>query len=126
MNDQERLNELRHVLYNEIKGELSYNEKKEFAQECIDRKVIARLLDKYLKRKKIFSGFLIGYAIFILFLLIFILVSIENLILIILVSAAILLLPLIVVNVFANKTFLGYRKLDLVLRLITKFYVKKQ
>ena len=51
MNNDKRLTELRRVLYNEVKGELSYNEKKEFVQECIDESVIARMLEKSLKKK---------------------------------------------------------------------------
>ncbi len=125
MNDHERLNELRHVLYNEIKGELTYNEKKEFAQKCVDEKVIARLLEQALRRKKRFSVFVVLYSVFLMALLILFLARIETLPMIILVTVAIIMLPVLTVNVFANKSFLGYQKMDLVLRLITKFYVKK-
>ncbi len=125
MNDQKRLKELRHVLYNEIKGELSYNEKKEFAQECIDSKVVARLLEQALRRKARFTVFVVLYSLFLMALLVFSLTRIETLPMIILVTIAIILLPVLTVNIFANKSFLGYQKIDLVLRLITKFYVKK-
>ncbi len=125
MNDQDRLNELRHVLYNEIKSELSYEEKKEFARKYCDESVIARLLEKNRKKKRNFSIFVILYALFIMFLLIFFLVRSDALLAIMLVSLALALLPVLVVNIFANRTFLGYQKLDLVLRIITKFYVRK-
>lgn len=125
MKDKERLNELRHVLYNEIKGELSYNEKKEFAHKCVDEKVIARLLEQALRRKNRFSVFVVLYSVFMMALLILFLTRVESLLMIILATVAIILLPVLTVNIFANKSFLGYQKLDLVLRLITKFYVKK-
>ncbi len=126
MSDQQRLNELRHVLYNEIKGELSYNEKKEFASESFDEKVIARLLEQALRRKQRFSAFVILYSVFLMVLLILFLIRVEALVMILLVTAAIILLPVLTVNIFANKSFLGYQKLDLVLRLITRCYVRKK
>lgn len=126
MNDQERLNELRHVLYNEIRGELSYNEKKEFASESFDEKVIARLLEQALRRKRRFSAFVVFYSVFLMVLLILFLIRVEALVMILLVTVAIILLPVLTVNIFANKSFLGYQKLDLVLRLITRCYVRKR
>ncbi|TVR70239.1 MAG: hypothetical protein EA408_11525 [Marinilabiliales bacterium] len=126
MNDQQRLIELRHVLYNEIKGELSYNEKKEFASESFDEKVIARLLEQALRRKRRFSAFVVLYSIFLMVLLILFLIMVEGLAMILLVTAAIILLPVLTVNIFANKSFLGYQKLDLVLRLITRCYVRNK
>ncbi len=126
MNDQERLKELRRILYNEIKSELSYQEKKEFSQECCEPGLMARLLEKSHKRKKNFSVFVVFYAIFIMVLLILFLIRAESLVMIFLITLAIIFLPVLVVNIFTNKSFLGYQKLDLVLRLITKFYVKKE
>jgi len=124
MNDQERLRELNDILFNEIQGDLTYNEKKEFTREQCDKKVVARLLDNNLKKKRRFSVLIILYALFILALLVMFLVKAESLYMIILIALAIILLPLLIVNLFANKNFLGYQKLDLVLRLITRFYVK--
>lgn len=124
MNDQERLKELNNILFNEIQSDLTYNEKKEFTGELCDKKVVARLLDNNLKKKRRFSVFIIVYVLFILALLVMFLMITESLPLIVLISIAIILLPVLVVNLFANKNFLGYQKLDLVLRLITKFYVK--
>ena len=111
---------------NEIKGDLSYNEKKDFAQYCVDEKIIARLLGKSHRRKRRFSAFVILYAAYLMVILVLLLTKAENLATIIMVSVAIILLPLLTVNTLANKGFLGYQKLELVLRIITKFYVRKK
>lgn len=126
MNDQDKLNELKHILFNEIKNELSYGEKKEFSQGCCEQRVIARLLEKSHNRKRGFSAFVVLYAVFLMVLLILFLIKAESMFMIILITSAIITLPVLVVNIFANKSFLGYQKLDLVLRLITRFYVKKE
>ncbi len=126
MDYKERYKELRRVLYNEIKSELSYNEKKEFAKDTCDERVLARLLEKNRKRKRTFSFFVIFYSVFLMVLLILFLAMAERLIIIILVTLAVIILPVMIVSIFTNKAFLGYQKLDLVLRLITKFYVKRK
>lgn len=124
MNDKERLKELNDLLFNEIKSDLSYNEKKEFTREYCDKKVVARLLDNNLKKKKRFSVFIICYSLFLLVVLVMSLMQADSLVMIVLITFALILLPVLVINLFANKSFLGYQKFDLVLRLITRFYVK--
>ncbi len=53
-NDQEFLKDLRNALINEIRGELTHNEIKEFEKEYIDKNFVARLLEKYLAKKRTF------------------------------------------------------------------------
>ena len=124
--DREILKDLRHTLFNEIKGELTHNEIKEFEKEHIDRNFVARLLGKYLIKKRRFNFITILYSIYIMVLLILFLTKVESLILVIPVTLAIILLPVFIVNLLVSKSFLGYQKIDLVLRLITRFYVKKK
>ncbi len=127
MNDNQELSrDLRNTLYNEIKGELTHNEIKEFEKEHIDRNFVARLLGKYLIKKRRFNFITILYSIYIMILLILFLTKVESLILVIPVTLAIILLPVFIVNLLVSKSFLGYQKIDLVLRLITRFFVKKK
>ena len=124
--DQELRRDLRNTLYNEIKGELTHNELREFEKEVIDENFLARLLEKYLVKKRSFNFITIIYSMFVMVLLILFLTKVETLILVIPVTLAIILLPVFIVNLLVSKSFLGYQKIDLVLRLITRFYVKKK
>jgi hypothetical protein len=124
MNDQHTLSELRKILFKELGGELSYEEKKAFLAERIDARVILNLHEKYLRRKKIVSVAIVLYGIYLALLLFIILVNSERLILTLLIIFAIILIPLLVFAIF-DKTVLGYQKFDLVLRIMTRFYVKK-
>jgi VIT1/CCC1 family predicted Fe2+/Mn2+ transporter len=124
--DQELRRDLRNTLYNEIKGELTHNEIKEFEKEYIDENFLARLLEKYLKKKRSFNFITIIYSVFVMVLLILFLTKVETLILVIPVTLAIILLPVFIVNLLVSKSFLGYQKIDLVLRLFTRFFVKKK
>ncbi len=125
MDEMDRFKILRKLLYKEIQGELSYHEKKEFLEECISEGVIAKLHGKYLKRKQYLIAFGIVYAVFLMALLIIILMQTENHVMIGLIVLAMALLPLFI-GLFYSKAVLGYEKLDLALRLITRFYVKKK
>ncbi len=126
MDDRELLKDLRHTLYNEIKGELTHNEIKEFEKEYIDKNFVARLLEKYLIKKRTFNFITILYSTFVMVLLILFLTKVETLIFVIPVTLAIILLPVLVVNLLVSKAFLGYQKIDLILRLFTRFYVKNR
>ncbi len=125
MHNQDRFTELRRILYKEIKGQLRYQEKKELVQECIDEKVLAKLSEKYLRRKRNLSIFIIFYGIFLVSLLIVLLLSSDNAVIAALITFAIVLVPFFI-SFFYNKSILGYEKIDLVLRLITKFYAKNK
>jgi hypothetical protein len=125
MSEDNRINELRKILHHELRGELSYIEKKEFLKECIDIKVILNLHEKYLKRKKLVTISVLSYSIFLVFLLLIFLVNSENPLLTVLITLAILLIPIIAWSLF-SKTVLGYQKFDLVLRIMTKFYTRQQ
>ena len=124
--DQELRRDLRNTLYNEIKGELTHNELREFEKEVIDENFLARLLEKYLVKKRSFNFITIIYSMFVMVLLILFLTKVENLVLVIPVTLAIILLPVFIVNLLVSKSFLGYQKIDLVLRLFTRFFVKKK
>jgi hypothetical protein len=123
MNDQEKIKELRKVLHKEIKGELDFYEKKEFLQESIDQRVLLRLHEKHLKRKKLVSVLIICYGIYTGILLLISMVVVKNLVMTILISFAIIFIPVVIWWIF-DKSVLGYQKVDLVLRLITKFYTR--
>jgi hypothetical protein len=125
MNDDYRINELRKILHHELRGELSYIEKKEFLKENIDTRVILNLHEKYLKRKKIVTLAVLTYSVYLAVLLLIFLVNSESPVLTVLITLAIVLIPIIAWSLF-SKTVLGYQKLDLVLRIMTKFYVRKQ
>ncbi|MFP4365572.1 MAG: hypothetical protein ACLFQA_00625 [Bacteroidales bacterium] len=125
MDGKERFKELRKLLYKEIQGELSYNEKKEFLNECIDEHVIAKLQEKYLRRKKYLAVSAISYGIFLMVLLAIMLLNAETHFMFGLIILAMVLLPLFI-SLFFSKAVMGYQKLDLALRLITRFYVKKK
>jgi hypothetical protein len=125
MNDDYRINELRKILHHELRGELSYIEKKEFLKENIDTRVILNLHEKYLKRKKIVTLGVLTYSVYLAVLLLIFLVNSESPVLTVLITLAIVLIPIIAWSLF-SKTVLGYQKLDLVLRIMTKFYVRKQ
>ena len=125
MEEQDRFKTLRKVLYKEIQGELSYNEKKEFLEESIDSKVIADLHEKYLRRKRYLTVSAVIYGVYLMLLLLLTLLRTYNHLMIGLIILAMALLPLFI-GLFFSKAVMGYRKLDLALRLITKFYVKKK
>lgn len=125
MDGTERFKELRKLLYKEIQGELRYNEKKEFLNECIDEHVIAKLHEKYLRRKKYLAVSAISYGIFLMVLLVIMLLNAETHLMFGLIILAMVLLPLFI-SLFFSKAVMGYQKLDLALRLITRFYVKKK
>jgi len=126
MEEQDLLKDLRNTLINEIKGELTHNEIKELEKEYIDKNFVARLLEKYLIKKRTFNFITILYSVFIMVLLILFLTKVETLIFVIPVTLAIILLPVLIVNLLVSKAFLGYQKIDLVLRLFTRFYVKNR
>jgi hypothetical protein len=125
MDEQQCINELRKVLFKELSGELSYIEKREFLQECIDRKVILKLHEKYLNRRNLVILLIVLYSIYLGVILGICLVNSESAALTFLITIALILLPFLV-WVFFTRLILGYEKTDLVLRLMTKFYVKKQ
>ncbi len=120
-----RFKELRKILYKEIQGELGYQDKKEFLKECIDDRVIARVHDKYLRRRRFLTVTVVIYGIYLMLLFIYLLIRIEDHLAITLIAIAMALLPLFILLYF-SKVVMGYRKMDLALRLITKFYVKKK
>jgi hypothetical protein len=125
MSEDNRINELRKILHHELRGELSYIEKKEFLKECIDTRVILNLHEKYLKRKKLVTLSVLSYSVCLAVLLLIFLVSSESPVLAVLITLAIVLIPIIAWLLF-SKSVLGYQKFDLVLRIMTKFYVRKQ
>ena len=125
MEEQDRFKTLRKLLYKEIQGELSYNEKKEFLDECIDERVIANLHEKYLRRKRYLTVSAVIYGIYLMVLLLIMLLQADKYIMIGLIILAMALLPLFI-GLFFSKAVMGYRKLDLALRLITKFCIKKK
>jgi hypothetical protein len=124
MNGKERFRQLRKLLYKEIQGELSYEEKKEFLNERIEPGVLAKLQEKYLRRNRFLLGIGISYGTFLMILLLVILLGTESHVMIGLIVLAMALLPLFI-SLFYTRTVLGYQKLDLALRLITKFYARK-
>ena len=124
MKRENRFKELRKILYKEIQGELNYQEKKEFLKECIDDRVIAKVHDKYLRRRRFLTAIIVTYGIYLMLLFLFMLLRIEDHLIITLIVIAMALLPLFILLYF-SKTVMGYRKMDLALRIITKFYVKK-
>ncbi len=126
MDEQQLRRNLRNTLYNEIKGELTHNEIKEFEKEYIDKKFLARLMEKYLAKKRFFNFITILYSSYLMVLLILFLTKVDTLVFIIPVTLAIILLPVFVVNLLVSKSFLGYQKIDLVLRLFTRFFVAKK
>jgi hypothetical protein len=125
MSEDYPINELRKILHHELRGELSYMEKKEFLKESIDTRVILDLHEKYLKRKKLVTLSVIAYSLYLAGLLLIFLVNSENPVLTVLITLAIVLIPIIGWSLF-GKAVLGYQKFDLVLRIMTKFYVRKQ
>lgn len=125
MDGTKRFKELRKLLYKEIQGELRYKEKKEFLNESIDEHVIAKLHEKYLRRKKYLAVSAIFYGIFLMALLVILLLRAETHLMFGLIILAMVLLPLFI-GLFFSKAVMGYQKLDLALRLITRFYVKKK
>lgn len=125
MQEQHRINELRKILYKEIRGELSFNEKKEFLQESINEKVILNLHEKYLKRRKFVTVAIILYSIYLAVLLLLFLVTAQNMVLTVLITIALAMIPLFLWAVF-SKTVLGYEKFDIALRIINKFYVNRK
>jgi hypothetical protein len=125
MDEQKCINELRKLLFKELSGELNYNEKKEFLQECIDRKVILKLHEKYLKRRKLVILLVVLYSIYLGIILGICLVSSASAALTFLITIALILLPFLV-WVYFTRLIMGYEKTDLVLRIMTKFYVKKE
>jgi hypothetical protein len=125
MEEQDRFKSLRKLLYKEIQGELSYNEKKEFLNESIDSKVIADVHEKYLRRKKFLTISVTIYGIYLMALLLMMLLSARSHLMITLIIIAMALLP-VFIGLFFSRAVMGYRKMDLALRLITRFYVKKK
>jgi hypothetical protein len=125
MSEDYPINELRKILHHELRGELSYIEKKEFLKECIDTRVILNLHEKYLYRKKIVTLAVLAYSVYLAVLLLIFLVNSESAVLTVLITLAIVLIPIIAWSLF-SKTVLGYQKFDLVLRIMTKFYVRKK
>lgn len=125
MDDTDRFKILRKTLYKEIQGELRYDEKKEFLKECIDEKVIAKLHEKYLRRKRYLTVYAIFYGILLSVLLIYMLTITESKVMISLIILSIALLPLFI-GMFFSRAVMGYSRLDLALRLITRFYVNKK
>ncbi len=125
MEREDRFKDLRKLLYKEIQGDLSYKEKREFLSESIDELVIAKLHDKYLRRKKYLTFSAIFYGVYLMGLLIIILVNAGTHLMVGLIILAMALLPLFT-GMFFSRAVMGYRKIDLALRLITRFYVKKK
>jgi hypothetical protein len=125
MEEQDRLKALRKLLYKEIQGELSYNEKKEFLNESIDSRIVADVHEKYLRRKKYLTISVIIYGVYLMALLLMMLLAARSHLMIALIILAMALLP-VFIGLFFSRTVMGYRKMDLALRLVTKFYVKKK
>jgi uncharacterized integral membrane protein len=125
MNEADRFKILRKTLYKEIQGELSYDEKKEFLKERIDERVIAKLHEKYLRRKRYLTASSILYGILLSVILVYMLIITQSKVMISLIILSIALLPLFI-GVFFSRAVMGYSKLDLALRLITRFYVTKK
>jgi uncharacterized integral membrane protein len=125
MDDTDRFKLLRKTLCKEILGELRYDEKKEFLKECIDEKVIAKLHEKYLRRKRYLTVSAIFYGILLSVLLIYMLTITESKVMVSLIILSIALLPLFI-GMFFSRAVMGYSKMDLALRLITRFYVNKK
>jgi hypothetical protein len=125
MSEDYPIKELRKILHHELRGELNYLEKKEFLKESIDTRVILNLHEKYLNRKKIVTLAVLSYSIYLAVLLLIFLVNSDSPVLAVLITLAIILIPITAWSLF-SKSVLGYQKLDLVLRIMTKFYVRKK
>lgn len=125
MSEDFPINELRKILHHELRGELNYLEKREFLKESIDTRVIMNLHEKYLSRKKLVTLAILSYSIYLAALLLIFLVNSDSPVLAVLITIAIILIPIIAWSLF-SKTVLGYQKFDLVLRIMTKFYVRKK